>query len=500
MFKDLQNLKIRIQSYNFQAIKGKTFYVYFVNDRLTNFEKIISIDISFRDLNKKRLLELLRETKSKEKIFSLGLESEFIFIFYDDSSKFTVDFFREKAYAAAVKCKNNNFENFVLILPDFEEFKDVFVDYEHYCYTFLEESYLGFYEYKAFGKEISLPQVYINAPDNLLKYIKKSFENYIKGIYLARHLANAPSNIVYPSTFDSLIKKIFKEFPQIKVKSLSDNEILKNNLQGILSVGKGSNNKPRLLILKKENKNFTKNIVLIGKGVTFDSGGISLKPSANMSDMKADLSGAAVIAGIFYCLSQESLNYNLYGILPLVESMPSGSAIKPGDTIRYSNGFVVEVEDTDAEGRLILADALLYSQKFKPDIIIDVATLTGAAVVALGEGIAALFSNNRQLADELLTAGNQSSELLWNLPLHEKYYKYLDTKTADIKNFGGRWGGAITAALFLYKFVPSNSKWAHIDIAGPALKNKILHYAETFMSGFGTRLLHRFLLNLKSKN
>lgn len=312
----------------------------------------------------------------------------------------------------------------------------------------------------------------------------------------ARDLENAPSNEIYPETLafdvqESAHKHGFKAtvFDQRKIESLK--------MGGILAVSKGSSHAPRLIILEHQPaKVKTGTVILVGKGVTFDSGGISIKPSANMAEMKMDMSGAAAVIGTFQALAELQIAQHVIGLIPAVENMPSGTALKPGDIIRHYNGKTSEVDNTDAEGRLILADALGYAAQFKPEVVIDLATLTGACVVALGHLATGMMGNDQGTMDALKTAGESTYERLWQLPLFDEYEKMIKSDVADVKNTGGRWGGAITAGWFLKKFI-GDYKWVHLDIAGTAILEENLDYIPKGGSGVGVRLLVEYLKNRK---
>ncbi|HTR81175.1 MAG TPA: leucyl aminopeptidase [Bacteroidota bacterium] len=310
----------------------------------------------------------------------------------------------------------------------------------------------------------------------------------------ARDLENAPSNEIYPETLAFDIQETahrcgFKAtvFDQRKIESLK--------MGGIIGVSKGSSHAPRFVILEHQPaKVKSGTVVLVGKGVTFDSGGISIKPAANMAEMKMDMSGAAAVVGAFQAIAELKLPVHVVGLIPTVENMPSGTAVKPGDIIRHYGGKTSEVDNTDAEGRLILADALGYASHFKPDVVIDLATLTGACVVALGHFATGMMGNDQPTMDALTSAGEATYERVWQLPLFEEYEKLIKSDVADVKNTGGRWGGAITAGLFLKRFIGEN-KWVHLDIAGTAILEESQDYAPRGGSGVGVRLLVEFLKN-----
>jgi len=269
---------------------------------------------------------------------------------------------------------------------------------------------------------------------------------------------------------------------------------------GLIAVGKGSDAKPRFIIIEykpKNKKTIGKKIALVGKGVTFDTGGYCIKPWQGMLEMKADMSGAAVVAGTMLSAAKTNLPIEILGVIPSAENMINGEAMRPGDVVKTASGKTIEVGHTDAEGRMILADALDYASKQKPDEIIDFATLTGACVVALGLSVAGLFTKNDTLADELYRVGMKTYDRLWRLPMWDDYNKGNESKIADVNNDGGRWGGAITAAKFLENFVDKKIPWAHLDIAGPAVANDLTNYNKDYMTGFGVRLMTEYLSTLK---
>ena len=264
------------------------------------------------------------------------------------------------------------------------------------------------------------------------------------------------------------------------------------NLAGLLAVNRGSVEEPRFIIIRYTPAKARKRVALVGKGITFDSGGLSLKPAKSMETMKLDMAGAAAIIGAMSRLPELRPTLEVTGYIPTTDNLPSGSAQKPGDVIRYLNGKTIEVLNTDAEGRLILADGLALAAKEKPDCIIDLATLTGACMVALGNEVAGVFGNHQPLVDRLIRCGREAGEKLWQLPLVKEYREELKSSVADMKNIGGSYGGAITAALILQEFVGDRS-WAHLDIAGPAFAEKEMATCPKGGTGFGVRTLLRFL-------
>ncbi|MEX0602532.1 MAG: leucyl aminopeptidase [Bacteroidota bacterium] len=306
----------------------------------------------------------------------------------------------------------------------------------------------------------------------------------------ARDLANAPGNEIYPET----LAKAAVESGQrsgYTVKVLDENELADLKMGGILGVSQGSVRPPRFLVMEYGRSN-TRTVVLVGKGVTFDTGGISIKPSAGMAEMKMDMSGAAAVIGTFEAVARLKLPVHVVGLVPAVENMPSGSALRPGDILRHFNGKTSEVDNTDAEGRLILADALSYAGRFKPAAVIDLATLTGACVVALGHHATGMMGNDEGLQERLRKAGDKTYERVWPLPMFDEYDKLIKSDVADVKNVGGRWGGAITAAMFLKRFI-GTYRWVHLDIAGTAMLEENSDYTQKGASGVGVRLITEFL-------
>ena len=313
---------------------------------------------------------------------------------------------------------------------------------------------------------------------------------------LARDLGNRPANDLYPETFAQAAKEMAEDVKGLRVTILGVKELQKEKMGGILGVSQGSEQEPRMIVIEHRPKKPKKSVVLVGKGVTFDSGGISLKPPASMVTMKSDMCGGATVMGVMRAVADLDLPIKVVGLIPAVENMPSGTAIRPGDVLTTSSGKTVEVDNTDAEGRLILADALHYSARFNPDIVIDFATLTGACVVALGQEAAGMMGNDDDLLNDLRKLGEQVGERVWPLPLYDEYLSYLKSEWADIKNAGSRWGGAVTAGIFLKQWVPEKVSWAHLDIAGVAFLEKEHNGLPKGASGFGVVLISTFLENL----
>jgi leucyl aminopeptidase len=290
------------------------------------------------------------------------------------------------------------------------------------------------------------------------------------GMKLTKDLGNLPGNICTPTYLADQAKALAKEH-KLKATILEEKDMGKLGMHSLLSVTRGSRQPAKLITLEYHGGNkIQKPVVLVGKGITFDSGGISLKPGADMDEMKYDMCGAASVLGTIHAIAEMGLKLNVVGVIPSCENLPDGAASKPGDIVKSMSGQTIEILNTDAEGRLILCDALTYSKKFNPDTVIDIATLTGACVIALGHVASGLFSNDDKLAKDLLESGNYSYDRAWQLPLWDDYQQQLDSNFADMQNIGGRAGGSITAACFLSRFT-KDYRWAHLDIAGTAWKS-----------------------------
>lgn len=289
-----------------------------------------------------------------------------------------------------------------------------------------------------------------------------------KGVSLARDLGNLPANVCTPSYLATQARKLARQYSKLKVNVIEETEIRRLGMEAFLGVSRGSREAPKLIIFEYSGgTKAQKPFALVGKGITFDAGGISLKPSANMDEMKYDMCGAASVFGSIVAACELGLKLNLVGVTPACENLPDGNAVKPGDILKSMSGQTVEVLNTDAEGRLILADALTYVGRFKPQAVVDIATLTGACVIALGHHASGLMSPDDALANELLAAGERAGDRAWRLPLWEDYQSQLKSNFADFANVGGRPAGSITAGCFLWRFA-KDYRWAHLDVAGTA--------------------------------
>ena len=317
-----------------------------------------------------------------------------------------------------------------------------------------------------------------------------------RGVILARDLVNEPGNVKSPDFLARQAVAAAKE-AGFKCKVLEKAEIEKEKMGALLGVAQGSVREPRLIVMEYSGgKKGEAPVALVGKGVVFDSGGISIKPSEGMDEMKMDMGGGAAVIGTLTAAALLKLPVNLVGIVPAVENMPSGTAIRPGDILTSASGKTIEVLNTDAEGRLILADALSYAARFKPSRVVDLATLTGACIIALGHHATAVLGNDDKLVRELIAAGERAGEKAWQLPLWPEYAEQIKSEVADVKNVGGRPAGTITAAAFLQKFA-DEFKWAHLDIAGTAWSEAAKPCYPKGGTGVGVRLLIEFLQKIK---
>ncbi|UCI06621.1 leucyl aminopeptidase [Mesorhizobium sp. B1-1-8] len=324
---------------------------------------------------------------------------------------------------------------------------------------------------------------------------KKAFADeaaVIDGVLLARDLVNEPANALGPVEFAARAREL--EALGVEVEILTEKEMKKLGMGSLLGVAQGSPRGARMAIMQwNGGKAKDAPVAFVGKGVTFDTGGNSMKPASGMEDMKGDMGGAAAVTGLISALAARKAKANVVGVIGLVENAVDGHAQRPGDIVTSMSGQTIEVLNTDAEGRLVLADALWYTNdRFKPKFMVNLATLTGAIMVALGQHYAGLFSNNDELATRLTGAGQSTQERLWRMPLGAEYDKLIESKNADMKNIGGRYGGAIIAAQFLQRFV-KDTPWAHLDIAGTAMGGPASEINQSWGSGFGVRLLDRLV-------
>lgn len=406
--------------------------------------------------------------------------------------------FRKACGKAIKKCIEKEITDATFAVPFFGA---IDIDPEATLEAMVEGAYLGNFQFVRFKKpkHPSVQNIHFAVADNLVEQLRVAAEKtriVCDGTLLAREWVNTPSNLKRPEAFAKLLVHL-AEKENLKTDVLELPELKKRNFGALLAVAAGSDAGARLVVLEHCPANASQTIALIGKGVTFDSGGINLKPQGSLEDMKMDMAGAAAVAATLITAARLQMPIRLIGVLPLAENMPSGSATRPGDIVESFSGKTIEINNTDAEGRLILADALSYViQTYQPHVIADMATLTGACMVALGEKIAGIFATDAKLSEGIVAAGLKTYERCWQMPLPEDYKEMLKSEAADICNItGSKWGGAITAALFLSEFAGS-TPWIHIDIAGPAYAKKENAYCGVGGTGFGVRLLCHWIAKM----
>lgn len=412
---------------------------------------------------------------------------------------FSMDILREAVAAAMQKCRKLGMKTVLLPFALFARLtggQERLIE-ESVCAAFL--ALYRFTELKTEKDSLDPDPEWLGIAfeDDISDYAKKSAkfgQIAASAIALARNLDNLPGNMLYPEIFALRALSIAEEYG-FSCEILAEEALEKENMGCLLAVGRGSVHAPRLVVLEYAPKGHEqeKPVILAGKGITFDSGGICIKPAAGMMQMKCDMSGAAAVLAAITALAAEKADIRVVGILACAENLPDGKAYRPGDVLVSASGKTVEVINTDAEGRLALCDALAYAQKrWTPSVIIDIATLTGACAVALGTDLAGLFCDDHSLAERLMAAGRLAGENFWQLPLWGKYDEQLKSEVADMKHTGAREGGAITAALFLRRFIKEGELWAHMDIAGVDWNSKPNALCPEGPTGFGVRTLLEF--------
>lgn len=439
-----------------------------------------------------------------------GKPDELIIVKVKLDDTFNSDFFRNHLAGLIQSLKNHQIKSLHIFVPKYSQFKNYFDEEAYFYQSFTEGLCLGNYQFDEYKSNKNKPKplevTIYSENERLLKSSIQTARIVMEGVYFARDLQNEPGGVLTPDELGKRIKRYLSK-ENVNVKVFDEKEIQKKKMGGLLAVGMGSSNLPRFILIRyngikrnSKKKEKTSTIALVGKGVTFDSGGISIKPYQDMWEMKADMSGAAVVAGAILSAAKAKLKINIIGVIPAAENMLSGSSMRPGDIVKTYSGKTIEVDNTDAEGRMILADALSFVCKLKPNYIIDFATLTGACVVALGEFVAGIFTKSKFLEENLFKLGVLTSERVWPLPMWDEYNRLNESDVADIKNIGGRWAGAITAAKFLETFVDKKIHWAHLDIAGPSMANDQTNYSKKYMTGFGVRLIFEYLKKFNSLN
>jgi len=466
-----ENFDFRVESRIFSAQILNKIQVYLKNLKFKKIkEKIIGFDISEKN---KILFIVIKENVVSNNFEELGAN------FYSFIKTNKID--KVNLYADTIKFFKFYKKNTELIL--------------RFIHGFSLKSY-SFNKYKTRNKNIfyfllkivSSEKTSIN--NNYFRY--KAIES---GVFQARDLVSEPPNILYPKKYVEIIKKLSSL--GLKIQIYNESKMKKLGMLALLGVGQGSINESFLVTMewRGNKKSKDKPLAFVGKGVCFDTGGISLKPARFMEEMKYDMAGSAVVVGLLKTLALRKAKVNVVGVVGLVENMPSGNAQKPGDIVKSYSGKTIEILNTDAEGRLVLSDALSFTEKkFKPKFIIDLATLTGAIIISLGEEYAGLFSNNDDLSNKIFGVSKKIGEKVWRLPLNENYNKLMDSTVADVQNINYSGGaGSITAAQFLQRFIINKTPWAHLDIAGMAFSKKASNLNPKGATGFGVRLLNKLI-------
>ena len=468
------------------------FYIFFCEKNFSfNSKKLSFIDIDYKEIN-----SLLLKNKD---------EDYFVFNYHSTKPK-KIIFINQKNNKDEFEIQNIGGK----VISEIKLAKDINVIFsnenkslENFYFNFFLGCFLkkySFTKYKTIFKKNENAKEIINllitsSNKNFFIKIKNNIENIVNGVFLTRDLVSEPPNYLNPEKFVSEIKKLSKL--GLKVDVFDYSKMKKIGMNALLGVAQGSKNLPYFVTItwKPNNSKNKKPLSFIGKGVCFDTGGISLKPAKFMEDMKYDMAGAGAVVGLMKTLALRKSKSYVVGAVALVENMPGGSAQRPGDIVKSYSGKTIEVLNTDAEGRLILADAIYYiDEQYKPELIVDLATLTGAIVVSLGSEYAGLFSNNDKLSEKLIKAGEIENEKLWRFPLHKNYDKLMESKVADMQNINYSGGaGSITAAQFLQRFLKNGTPWAHLDIAGMAWTKKDLETIPTGATGYGVKLLNKFV-------
>ena len=470
--------------------------------QIKNFVLFADDDFNIRGLSKISLPgrpEIINKTiknnKKKDNIFlSLNLNSDQKLILIKlKNVNLTSE--NEKIGAKFFNYIKTNLEYSLLLLD--ENINQVSIKNKNFLEEFIHGAQLKSYQFEKYKskKKSKIYEINILDKNNLLRLNKdKRYNSLIEGTNLTKDLVSEPGNILHPDEYAQRILKLRKFGLKI---TIYDQKKLKDlGMNAILGVGQGSIRGSYLVTIEwNGKKSKEKPLAFIGKGVCFDTGGISLKPAKFMEDMTYDMAGSAVVVGLMKNLALRKAKINAVGVVGLVENMPGGNAQRPGDIVKSFSGKTIEILNTDAEGRLVLADALTFTEKkFKPKIMVDLATLTGAIIVSLGSEYAGLFSNNDKLSKEILSAGEKVDEKVWRMPLHKNYDKLIDSKNADMQNINYVGGaGSTTAAQFLQRFILNNTPWAHLDIAGMAFSKYGGALNSGGATGFGVRLLNKLI-------
>lgn len=437
------------------------------------------------------------EGNFKDELLTAEKNTKLFFIGLGDSREFSLGKLSQVIAFFAKKCDSYKKRKVSLVIP-----KTSFSDVE-LGKNIIESLNLGLYKfakYKTEKKEFIIDELIVHIDgftDSRIKSFNRGIEEgnlFSIAVNYCRDLVNEPPNVTTPQYLASEAMKLEKGNSDIEVEILDAKKMQKLQMEASLAIGKGSSEEPRFIKIEYKPRKPTKKIVIVGKGLCFDSGGLSLKTSTSMETMKIDMAGAAIVLSVFKIIEKLDLRVHAIGLISAVENMPSGAAVKPGDVVRAFNGKTIEILNTDAEGRVTMADSLSYGASLKPNEIIDVATLTGACVVALGEEITGMMGSDKGLINRVAAAAERESEMVWQLPLEVRYKEMLKSDVADLKNTAKKYGGAITAGLFLQEFV-DNVPWVHLDIAGPAWAEKGEDLVPKGATGAMVKTILRFLMN-----
>lgn len=493
------NFKINIKAQNdiIKFEKESALIKFFIDaDNLVKLVEafFVNINLKLNHIQKKYFIN-----KKNDELVYNSPEGEPSFIFLKKikiDKDFSNDFFRNYFAGLIQSLKEKEVKTLHIVVPAFNHFPGHFDSDLYMIQTMIEGIHLGNYTFDKYKSEKKKEQLlninlHYNEPAKI-KSVIESVNKLMEAVHFTRDLVNEPSITLTPQEFAKRTKSELTKH-KVKVTVLDKKELQKRKMNAILSVGNASVHDPLMMVLNYKPEKSKKKIALVGKGVTFDSGGLSIKPTAGMLEMKADMAGGALVVGTIQAAAMLKLPVELIGVVPCVENMIGGASYKPGDVIVASSGKSIEVKDTDAEGRIILADALHFASQQKPDEIIDFATLTGAIAVALGVIIAGLFTKNDEIAEKLTESGNKTFERMWRMPFWNDYRTMIKSEIADVSNLGPRWGGAITAGKFLEHFVDEKIPWAHLDIAGPSIKHEFNNYTKNYDTGYGVRLMIEYL-------
>jgi len=478
--------------------KNESFVIFVTENYQFRDKKSILPNQTYKKIHS--FLGLLKARKSNEEdIISIDISDEQKCFIIKVKNKHEEYYPQERggAFFSYIK-KFKSIKNTEFYVESLEFDKEKITDFfSQFIFGFNLKSY-SFNKYKTLNKEKLYKNINFKIITSNREKIEKKYKYYnaIKeGVFLSRNLVSEPPNILNPKAYVNEIKKLSKI--GLKIKIYNERELKKLGLNALLGVGQGSSNESYLATIEWKGKN-SKNqrpLAFVGKGVCFDTGGISLKPARFMEEMKYDMAGSAVVVGLLKSLALRKAKVNAVGVVGLVENMPGGNAQRPGDIVKSFSGKTIEVLNTDAEGRLVLADALSFTEKkFKPKFIIDLATLTGAIIISLGEEFAGLFSNDDELSKKIIKSSKSVNEKVWRLPLHKNYDKLMNSTIADVQNINYAGGaGSITAAQFLQRFIINKTPWAHLDIAGMAFSKKAANLNPGGATGFGVRLLNNLV-------